>query len=217
MGYLSQSGAGLHRGVETDSAREDRGCVSRTLPDPRPFYPAWQPARSHHRDGPLTSRQQQEKVLRYCGIAKQEGGEILTGGRTPEREDLSKGCFVEPTVVRAKPHDTVNREEVFGPFVTVSTFKDDEEAVAVANSVNYGLGSGLWTTNLSRGHKVARQIRAGMVWVNCYKVAHPASPFGGTGESGYGRDMGFEAMREYTRPKSIWVNVDAAIAPHYER
>ncbi len=167
--------------------------------------------------GPLTSRQQQEKVLRYCGIAKQEGGEILTGGRTPEREDLSKGCFVEPTVVRAKPHDTVNREEVFGPFVTVSTFKDDEEAVAVANSVNYGLGSGLWTTNLSRGHKVARQIRAGMVWVNCYKVAHPASPFGGTGESGYGRDMGFEAMREYTRPKSIWVNVDAAIAPHYER
>jgi aldehyde dehydrogenase (NAD+) len=167
--------------------------------------------------GPLTSRQQQEKVLRYCAIAKQEGGEILTGGRAPEREDLSKGCFVEPTVVRAKPHDTVNCEEVFGPFVTVSTFKDDEEAVAAANSVNYGLGSGLWTTNLSRGHKVARQIRAGMVWVNCYKVAHPASPFGGTGESGYGRDMGFEAMREYTQPKSIWVNVDAAIAPHYER
>jgi aldehyde dehydrogenase (NAD+) len=167
--------------------------------------------------GPLTSKQQQEKVLRYCGIAKQEGGEILIGGKTPEREDLLKGCFVEPTVVRAKPHDTVNCEEVFGPFVTVSTFTDDEEAVAVANSVNYGLGSGLWTTNLSRGHKVARQIRAGMVWVNCYKVAHPASPFGGTGESGYGRDMGFEAMREYTQPKSIWVNVDAAIAPHYER
>jgi acyl-CoA reductase-like NAD-dependent aldehyde dehydrogenase len=167
--------------------------------------------------GPLTSKQQQEKVLRYCKVASDEGGEVLTGGRVPDRDDLAKGCFVEPTIVRAKPTDTVNREEVFGPFVTVCTFKEDEEAVAIANSVNYGLGAGLWTTNLTRGHKVARQLRAGMVWVNCYKVAHPSSPFGGTGESGYGRDMGFAAMHEYTQAKSVWVNVDANIAPHYER
>jgi aldehyde dehydrogenase (NAD+) len=167
--------------------------------------------------GPLTSRQQQEKVLRYCRLAMDEGGELIAGGRVPDREELSNGCFVEPTIVRAKPDATVNRDEVFGPFVTVSTFRDDDEAVAVANSVNYGLGAGCWTTSLSRGHRVARKLRAGMVWVNCYKVAHPASPFGGTGESGYGRDMGFEAMREYTQPKSIWVNVDANIAPHYER
>jgi acyl-CoA reductase-like NAD-dependent aldehyde dehydrogenase len=167
--------------------------------------------------GPLTSKQQQEKVLRYCKVAQDEGGEVLAGGRIPDRAELSRGYFVEPTIVRAKPGDTVNREEVFGPFVTVSTFTDDDEAVAMANSVNYGLGAGLWTTNLTRGHKTARRLRAGMVWVNCYKVAHPSSPFGGTGESGYGRDMGFEAMREYTQPKSIWVNVDAAITPHYER
>lgn len=167
--------------------------------------------------GPLTSRQQQEKVLRYCKVAKDEGGEVLAGGRVPERDELSKGCFIEPTIVRAKPADTVNRDEVFGPFVTVCTFREDEEAVAIANAVSYGLGAGCWTSNMSRGHKIARQLRAGMVWVNCYKVAHPASPFGGTGESGYGREMGFEVMREYTQPKSIWVNVDAKVAPHYER
>ncbi len=113
--------------------------------------------------------------------------------------------------------DRVCREEVFGPFVTISTFSDDEEALEMANSVIYGLGSGLWTQNLSRAHKIAREIRAGMVWINSYKVVHPGSPFGGVGESGYGREMGFEVMHEYTQPKSVWVNVDAQIPPHYER
>jgi aldehyde dehydrogenase (NAD+) len=111
----------------------------------------------------------------------------------------------------------VNQEEVFGPFVTVTTFREDDEALAIANSVKYGLGSGLWTQNLSRAHKMAREINAGMVWINSYKVVHPGSPFGGVGESGYGREMGFEAMREYTFPKSVWVNVDAQVAPHYQR
>jgi aldehyde dehydrogenase (NAD+) len=167
--------------------------------------------------GPLTSRQQQERVLHYCKVAKEEGGEILCGGKAPDRADLARGCFVEPTVVRAKKGDTVNREEVFGPFVTVGTFSDDEEALAMANSVNYGLGAGLWTSNLSRAHRMAREIHSGMVWINCYKVVHPGSPFGGVGESGYGREMGFEAMREYTNVKSVWVNVDARVEPHYQR
>ena len=79
----------------------------------------------------------------------------------------------------------------------------------MANGVRYGLGAGLWTANLSRAHRIAREIHAGMVWVNSYKVVHPGSPFGGVGESGYGREMGFEAMREYTQPKSVWINVDA--------
>jgi aldehyde dehydrogenase (NAD+) len=96
--------------------------------------------------------------------------------------------------------------------VSVTTFEDDEEALAIANGVAYGLGSGLWTQNLTRAHKVARDLHAGMVWVNCYKIVHPGSPFGGVGESGYGREMGFEAMREYTQPKSVWINVDAKIA-----
>lgn len=167
--------------------------------------------------GPLTSREHQERVLHFLDVARDEGGEVVTGGRAPERGDLAAGCFVEPTIVRARPRDTISRQEVFGPVVTVCTFSDDDEALAIANGVPYGLGSGLWTSNLSRAHRMARDIRAGMVWINSYKVVHPASPFGGVGESGYGREMGFEVMREYTTPKSVWVNVDARIPPHYVR
>ncbi len=167
--------------------------------------------------GPLTSKMHQERVLSFVEVAKNEGGEVLTGGAAPEQEELAKGCFVKPTVVRAAPDHTVSREEVFGPFVAVTTFSDDDEALAIANGVNYGLGSGLWTQNISRAHKMAREIKAGMVWVNSYKVVHPGSPFGGVKQSGYGREMGFEVMREYTQSKSVWVNVDAAIPPHYPR
>ena len=124
--------------------------------------------------------------------------------------DLARGCFVEPTVVRAKSYrDRVAQEEVFGPFVTVLTFKSDEEAMEIANGTDYGLGSGLWTSNLQRAHRVARDLHAGMVWINSYKRVNPGSPFGGVGQSGYGREMGFDAMREYTQVKSVWVNVDA--------
>jgi aldehyde dehydrogenase (NAD+) len=167
--------------------------------------------------GPLTSRMHQERVLHFSRVARDEGGEVLTGGKVPERDDLAKGCFVEPTVVRANIKDTVNQEEVFGPFATICVVSSDEEALAIANDVKYGLGAGLWTSNISRAHKIARELKAGMVWINCYKVVHPGSPFGGVDESGYGREMGFEAMREYTQPKSVWVNVDAPIAPYYAR
>ncbi|MDO8359515.1 MAG: aldehyde dehydrogenase family protein [Devosia sp.] len=167
--------------------------------------------------GPLTSRQHQERVLQFVQVARDAGSDVLTGGKAPDRDDLAKGYFVEPTVVTAKIGDRVSQEEVFGPFVTVTRFKDDDEALALANGVTYGLGSGLWTNNLTRAHKLAREIHAGMVWVNCYKVVHPGSPFGGVGESGYGREMGFEVMREYTQPKSVWINVDAKVAPHFER
>lgn len=167
--------------------------------------------------GPLTSKQHQERVLHYSKMAREDGGEVLLGGKVPAREDLAKGYFVEPTVVAAKLEHRVNQEEVFGPFVSVMTFEDDEEALALANGVTYGLGSGLWTSNITRAHKFARDIHAGMVWINCYKVVHPGSPFGGFGESGYGREMGFEVMREYTQPKAVWVNVDAKVPPHFER
>jgi aldehyde dehydrogenase (NAD+) len=167
--------------------------------------------------GPLTSRMHQERVLSYCEVARREGGEFLLGGRVPSDPALARGCFVEPTVVRAAPHHTVCRDEVFGPFVTVTTFSDDDEAIRIANDTRYGLGAGLWTRDLTRAHRAAKAIRAGMVWVNCYKRVHPASPFGGVGESGYGREMGFEVMREYTQTKSVWINVDAKIPPFYPR
>jgi aldehyde dehydrogenase (NAD+) len=167
--------------------------------------------------GPLTSKVHHERVMSYIEVAKEQGSEILSGGRMPPGEALAKGYFVEPTIVTAKPQDRVSNEEVFGPFVSVTTFKTDEEALALANGVSYGLGAGLWTRDLQRAHKFANAIHAGMIWINSYKRVHPGSPFGGVGESGYGREMGFEAMREYTQPKSIWVNVDADIPPFYRR
>ncbi|WP_162595208.1 aldehyde dehydrogenase family protein [Variovorax sp. PBL-E5] len=167
--------------------------------------------------GPLTSALHRERVLNYVEIAKGEGGELLAGGKSPSGE-LAHGCYVEPTVVRAKSwRDRVAQEEVFGPFVTVLTFKDDEEAMQIANGTDYGLGSGLWTRDLQRAHKVARELHAGMVWINSYKRVNPGSPFGGVGQSGYGREMGFDAMREYTQVKSVWVNVDAQVPPHFVR
>ncbi len=167
--------------------------------------------------GPLTSQMHRDRVLSYVDIARQEGGEVLSGGKAPGG-DLSAGCYVEPTIVRAKStHDRIAQEEVFGPFVTVLTFKTDEEALAIANGTEYGLGAGLWTRNLQRAHLMAREIKSGMVWINCYKRVNPGSPFGGMGQSGYGREMGFDVMREYTQAKSVWVNIDAQIVPHYPR
>lgn len=167
--------------------------------------------------GPLTSMMHRDRVLNYCKVARDEGGEILIGGKAPSDAALSRGCYVMPTVVRAKPHDRVCQEEVFGPFVTVTTFKDEAEVMAIANDTVYGLGGGLWTRDLQRAHRIASQMVTGMVWINCYKRVNPGSPFGGVRGSGYGRDMGFEAMLDYTTPKSVWVNVDAAIPPFYRR
>ena len=161
--------------------------------------------------GPLTSRLHQERVLNYVKIALEEGGELLTGGKIPE--GFEAGNFIEPTVMRVEPNSRVCQEEVFGPFVTISTFSDDDEAIEIANNSEYGLGSGLWTNNLQRAHLVAKNIQAGMCWINCYKRVNPGSPFGGIGKSGYGREMGFEAMHDYTEAKSVWVNVDAKIPP----
>ena len=168
--------------------------------------------------GPLTSAQHRDRVLAYAGVAQEEGGELVTGGKAPADPALARGCYVEPTVVKARSaRDRVALEEVFGPFVTVLTFKDDAEALAIANGTEYGLGSGLWTGQLQRAHRFARDLHAGMVWINSYKRVNPGSPFGGVGQSGYGREMGFDAMREYTQVKSVWVNVDAQIPPWYPR
>jgi acyl-CoA reductase-like NAD-dependent aldehyde dehydrogenase len=167
--------------------------------------------------GPLTSAGHRDRVKGYIDVAREQGSTILTGGRPPSDQSLSAGYYIEPTVVTAKPADRVCQEEVFGPFVSVTRFKDEAEVLRMANSTDYGLGGGLWTENLQRAHRVAAAMRSGMVWINTYKRVNPGSPFGGVGQSGYGREMGFEAMHEYTDAKSIWVNVDANIPPYYQR
>ncbi|MNF34543.1 Aldehyde dehydrogenase PuuC [compost metagenome] len=175
------------------------------------------PLDPHTEMGPLTSALHRDRVLAYVDIAREQGGHILTGGKAPSDPKLAAGYYVEPTVVEAQPGDRVAQEEVFGPFVTVLRFSTDEEALAIANGTQYGLGSGLWTRDLQRAHRMAANIRAGMCWINCYKRVSPGSPFGGLGESGYGREMGFEAIHDYTEARSVWVNVDAQIRPHYQR
>jgi len=165
--------------------------------------------------GPLTSAAHRDRVLSYLKIAVDEGAEVLAGGTPPDDPVLAAGFYLRPTVVRAAAGDRVCREEVFGPFVTVTTFSGEDQAIAIANGTDYGLGGGLWTSDLSRAHRVAAALRAGMVWVNSYKRVNPGSPFGGVGMSGYGREMGFEAMHEYTQPKSVWVNVGGEVPDWY--
>jgi acyl-CoA reductase-like NAD-dependent aldehyde dehydrogenase len=167
--------------------------------------------------GPLTSKLHRDRVISYLDVAGQEGGTVLAGGEAPGDPALADGYYIRPTIVETSPDARAAREEVFGPFMVVHTFKTDEEALEIANSVDYGLGGGLWTSDLARAHKTARELRAGMVWVNSYKRVNPGSPFGGVGISGYGREMGFEAMREYTEPKATWINVDATLPPFYPR
>jgi aldehyde dehydrogenase (NAD+)/betaine-aldehyde dehydrogenase len=167
--------------------------------------------------GPLTSAMHRDRVLGYVKIARDEGGKILSGGKVPGEEAClpASGYFIEPTVVQARSGARVTREEVFGPLVTVGTFSSEQDALAQANSTDYGLGAGLWTHDLSRAHRVAAELRAGMVWINSYKRVNPGSPFGGVGMSGYGREMGFEAMHEYTEAHSVWVNVGAPVPRWY--
>ena len=199
----------VHESV-ADEVLEKLIALSRTIRIGDPLDPATEM-------GPLTSRQHRDRVLSYVDIAREQGGRVLAGGKAPDVAALANGCYVEPTIVQAKPADRVSQEEVFGPFMAVTTFRTDEEALAIANGTEYGLGAGLWTRDLQRAHLIARELRAGMVWINSYKRVSPGSPFGGVGASGYGREMGFEAMREYTQPKSVWVNVDAQIPPYYPR
>ena len=167
--------------------------------------------------GPLTSLAHRDRVLSYVDLTKDQGGAILIGGKVPADPALKTGCYIEPTVVTAKPGDRVCQEEVFGPLVSICLFKDEAEAIAIANSSRYGLGGGLWTRNLQRAHRVAKALRCGVVWVNTYKRISPTSPFGGVGESGYGRDLGLECVQEYTFAKSFVLNIDAPIVAHYSR
>ncbi len=159
--------------------------------------------------GPLTSKDHQKRVLGYVEVAKEEGGQILFGGRTPGTPETARGYYVQPTLVRADdPKMRICQEEIFGPFITITPFEDEAAVVKMANGVPYGLGAGFWTRDLGRAHRVAAQLKAGMVWVNSYKLVDPASPFGGSKMSGMGREFGFEAVREYTQVKSVWIGYD---------
>lgn len=161
--------------------------------------------------GSLVSREQQRKVEDYVRIGKEEGAELLCGG-PPRGEAFARGCFFLPTVfARVRNSMRIAQEEIFGPVVCVLTFREEEEAVELANDVKYGLAAGVWTGNVKRAHRIAGRIRAGTVWVNNYRRIHFASPFGGYKLSGFGRENGLEVIREYTQVKSVWVDLGAEI------
>ena len=160
--------------------------------------------------GPVTTRPQYEKVLGYIDIAKKEGAKLLLGGGAATRPECGKGWFVEPTVFAGVNNKMrIAQEEVFGPVLSVIKFKDEEEALAIANDVRFGLGSGVWTSDIGRAIRMSERIQAGTVWVNTYRAVSYLSPFGGYKDSGLGRENGIDAMREYLQVKSVWINTGA--------
>jgi (Z)-2-((N-methylformamido)methylene)-5-hydroxybutyrolactone dehydrogenase len=161
--------------------------------------------------GPITTRPQYEKVLGYIDIAKNEGAQLLMGGGAATRPECGTGWFVEPTVFAGvKNKMRIAQEEVFGPVLSVIKFKDEDEALAIANDVRFGLGSGVWTSDIGRAIRMSEKIQAGTVWVNTYRAVSFMSPFGGYKDSGLGRENGMDAIREYLQVKSVWINSGAA-------
>jgi len=151
--------------------------------------------------GPMTAERHLENVERYVAIAREDGGEVVVGGR---RIEATGGFFYEATVITGLPDESrAVQEEIFGPVVTVQAFDTEEEAVALANGTRFGLAAGLHTTDLARAHRVAAALEAGIVWVNDWAMLDPAMPFGGVGESGFGRENGPEGLEPYTRTKSV--------------
>ncbi|AOE50738.1 aldehyde dehydrogenase [Kangiella sediminilitoris] len=165
------------------------------------------PLQEDTQHGALVSKPHMEKVLSYIELAQEEGGNILTGGKQVTLEGrCEKGYFVEPTVIEGLDNDCrTNQEEIFGPVCTIMPFDTDEEAVTLANGTQYGLASSIWTNDLKRAHRVAKQIEAGIVWVNCWLLRDLRTPFGGVKNSGVGREGGLEALRFFTETKNVCI------------
>jgi len=156
--------------------------------------------------GAQISQTQLDRILGYVQSGKDEGAALLCGGERDTEGPKSRGYFMKPTVFAGvKPEMKIAQEEIFGPVLSAMKFKDEEEAVAISNGTIYGLVSAVWTRDIQRAHRLARQIKAGVVWINTYNGFDSAAPFGGYKQSGFGREMGMHALESYTQVKSVWV------------
>ncbi|WP_427183748.1 aldehyde dehydrogenase [Bordetella bronchialis] len=162
--------------------------------------------------GTLACRAQYDKTRHWIGVAQEEGAVLLSGGKPPADPGLARGLFIEPTIFGGVRNDMrIAQEEVFGPVLCLIPFRDEDDAVRIANDTRYGLAAGVWTHDVKRAHRMARRLRAGTVWVNTYRRTNWATPFGGMKESGIGRENGLHAIYEFTETKSVWIDTGAGI------
>jgi aldehyde dehydrogenase (NAD+) len=164
------------------------------------------PLRPDTQLGPIATKSEYDKILTYVESGKQSSAKLMAGGKT--RKINGKGLFIEPTVFADATNDLkISQEEIFGPVVPIIPFKDEEDAIRIANDTTYGLASGIQTRDLGKALRLADRIKAGTVWLNTWHKYHPNAPFGGYKMSGYGREQGAEALESYTQYKTIWANL----------
>jgi aminomuconate-semialdehyde/2-hydroxymuconate-6-semialdehyde dehydrogenase len=172
-------------------------------------YKVGDPLEAETKVGPIVSKPHFEKIMSYVELARQEGGKILCGGTVVKPEGrCADGWFISPTVIEGLAFDCrTNQEEIFGPVVTIMPFDSEEEVLGYANSTQYGLAATVWTQNLTRAHRVAAELRSGIVWINCWLLRDLRTPFGGVNQSGVGREGGWEALRFFTEQKNVCVKL----------